>query len=86
MELYLKSLIPKLLNNPLAWCCLMNLDFLLLHISQFDCIIDLLCLFLTILGLIFLVYSYMINSKFLLSSFISVADTSVLHVICFLLK
>ena len=47
---------PKLLNNPLAWCSLINLDFLLLHIAQFDCIIDLLCLFLTILGLIFLVY------------------------------
>ena len=49
-------LIPKLLNNPLAWCSLINLDFLLLHIAQFDYIIGLLCLFLTILGLIFLVY------------------------------
>ena len=47
---------PKLLNNPLACCSLINQDFLLLHISQFDCIIDLLCLFLTIFGSIFLVY------------------------------
>ena len=47
---------PKLHNNPLAWCSLINLDFLLLHIAQFHCIIDLLCLFLTILRLIFLVY------------------------------
>ena len=49
-------LIPKLLNIPIVCCSLINLDFLLLHIAQFDCIIDLFCLFLTIFGLIFLVY------------------------------
>ena len=47
---------PKLLNNPIAWCSLINLDSLLPHIAQFDCVIDLLCLFLTIFGLILLVY------------------------------
>ena len=47
---------PKLFNNPLAQCSLINLDFLLLHIAQFDCIIHLLFLLLTILGLVFLVY------------------------------
>ena len=46
----------KLLNNSLAWCSLINLDFLLLHIAQFYCIVDLLFLLLTILELIFLVY------------------------------
>ena len=43
-------LIPKLLNNPFAHCSLVNLDFLLPHIAQFDCIIDLLFLLLTILN------------------------------------
>ena len=47
---------PKLLNNPIASCSLINLGFLLPHIAQFYCIIDLLCLFLTIFGLILLVY------------------------------
>ena len=29
-------LIPNCLNNPLACCSLMNLDFLLLHTNQYD--------------------------------------------------
>ena len=49
-------LIPKLLNIPIACCSLINLDFLLPHAAQFDCIISLFCLFLTILGLLFLAY------------------------------
>ena len=49
-------LIPKLLNNPLACCSLINLDFLLPHNAQFDCIIDVSFLLLTILGLALLVY------------------------------
>ena len=32
-------LIPKLLNIPIACCSLINLDFLLSHVAQFDCII-----------------------------------------------
>ena len=47
-------LIPKLLNIPIACCSLINLNFLLSHVAQFDC--NLFCLFLTILGLLFLVY------------------------------
>ena len=47
---------PKLLNNPIACCSLINLDLLLPHTAQFDYIIDLFCLFLTIFGLILLVY------------------------------
>ena len=46
-------LIPKLLNIPIAYCFLINLDFLLPQFAQFDCIINLFCLFLTILGLLF---------------------------------
>ena len=34
-------LIPNLLNNPLASCLLINLDFLLPHIAYFDNIISL---------------------------------------------
>ena len=49
-------LISKLLNIPVACCSLINLDFLLLHVAQFDCIINLFCLFLTTLGLLLLVY------------------------------
>ena len=64
-------LIPKLLNIPIACCSLINLDFLLPHIAQFDCIINLFCLFLTILGLLFLVYFL---HKFLFSSFISACN------------
>ena len=45
-----------LLNNPFACCSLTKLDFLLPHIVQFDCIIDLSFLLLTILGLVLLVY------------------------------
>ena len=49
-------LIPKLLDIPIAWCSLINLDFLLPHVAQFHCIINLFYLFLTILGLLVLVY------------------------------
>ena len=50
-----RVLIPKLLNIPIACCSLINLDFLLPHVAQFDCIIYLFCLLLTIFGLILLV-------------------------------
>ena len=39
-----------------ACCSLINLDFLLPHNAQFDCIIDLSFLLLPILGLVLLVY------------------------------
>ena len=65
-------LIPKLLNIPIACCSLINLDFLLSHVAQFDCIINLFCLFLTILGLLSLVY--FLHDKFLFSSFISACN------------
>ena len=49
-------LIPKLINIPIACCSLINLYFLLPQFAQFDCIINLLCQFLTIFGLVFSVY------------------------------
>ena len=48
-------LIPKLLNIPIACCSLINLNVLLPQSAQFYRIINLFCLFLTILGLLFLV-------------------------------
>ena len=70
-------------------------EFLLPHIVQFDCIVDLLFLLLTIFRLVFSVFFYMISNKFLFASFISVPDNtaepsslerSSLHVICFFIK
>ena len=49
-------LIPNLLNNPLASCLLINLDFLLPHIAHFDNIIILPLLVLETFGFIFFVY------------------------------
>ena len=46
-------LIPNLLNNPIASCFLINLDFLLPHIAHFDYIIILPLLVLETCGFIF---------------------------------
>ena len=48
-------LIPNLLNNPLASCYLINLDFLLPHIAHFDNIMNLPLLVLESCGSIFFV-------------------------------
>ena len=42
-------LIPELLNIPIACCSLINLNFLLSQFAQFDCIINLFCLFLIVI-------------------------------------
>ena len=49
-------LIPNLLNNPLASCLLINLEFLLPHIAHFDNIISLPLLVLETCGFMFFVY------------------------------
>ena len=50
------NLRPKLLNNPLASCVLLNLDFLLPHIVHFDNIIVLPLLVFEILGFMLSVF------------------------------
>ena len=47
------AFIPKVLNNPLTSCYLINFDFLLSHTSHFDKIIILLFFVLTTFGFFF---------------------------------
>ena len=54
-------LIPNLLNNRFASSCLINLDFLLPHITQFDSIIALPLLVLEIFGSMFQYFFYTLN-------------------------
>ena len=56
-------LIPKLLNNPFAFCFLINFDSLLSHIAQFDNIIVLLLMVHEIFGFMFSVFFYTLNNK-----------------------
>ena len=53
----------KLLNNPVASCCLINFEFLLLHTEHFDKDNILSFLVLTTFGFLLSVYFYISNNE-----------------------
>ena len=61
---------PNLLNNPLASCFLINLDFLLPHIAHFDNIISLPLLVLETCGFMFLYISYTLSNRISFYSYV----------------
>ena len=54
--------IPKLLNNPLASCCLRNFDVLLSHITQFDKSIIYLFFVLATFGFLLSVFNFTLQT------------------------